>query len=274
MAPSEDGPEAERARPLLGGFAPAGKAPAGAGPRLGFVEAPAAGLGGGHLSLAGRAPSVGSQGPSGLGFAAFSTEGMDGWAPVSGALLSWRPDGAPFGLRGGWLAERETLLGSRAEGAFGRLSADSVFIGLDGGGRAGAWRLDASAEIGTARAPAPGGMLTDLSPVVSSAFALRAERPLADAGSLRLEVSQPLRVEAGRARLSVPIGRTPDGEVLRRPLTAGLEPTGRQIDFTARWSRAFAVGELRLGAALSLHPDHVAAAPPDLTLLAGWRHSF
>ncbi|MDE0718118.1 MAG: S8 family serine peptidase, partial [Rhodospirillaceae bacterium] len=112
MAPSEDGPEAENARPLLGGFAPVEGAPAGPGPRLGLVEAPAAGLGGGHLSLAGGALSVGSEGPGGLGFAAFSTEGMDGRAPVSGALLSWRPDGAALGLRGGWLTERETLLGT------------------------------------------------------------------------------------------------------------------------------------------------------------------
>ena len=125
-----------------------------------------------------------------------------------------------------------------------------------------------------ARAPTGGGMVTGVSPLVSSAFALRAERRLADTDSLRLEVSQPLRVESGRVRLSAPIGRTLDGQVLRRTLAADLAPSGRQIDFGVRWSRKLEVGELRLGAAWTLHPGHDAAAPADVTLLAGWRHSF
>ena len=120
-----------------------------------------------------------------------------------------------------------------------------------------------------------GGLLSGLSGLVTSAFALRAERRLDGRDSLRFSASQPLRIEAGRARLSVPAGRTPDGAVLRRSLTAGLAPTGRQIDLSARWRRTLARGgQLRLGADWTLHPDHDAAAPSIVTLMAGWRHRF
>ena len=197
-------------------------------------------------------------------------------------MLSWSPapdrpgarGGRPLRFTGGWIAERETMLGSRASGAFGRLSSGSAFAGFEGAVRAGAWRLDASAEFGTAYAAAGGGMLTGLSPVHSSAFAVRAGRSLGANASLRLSVSQPLRVESGRARFSIPVGRTKEGAVLRRSLSADLAPAGRQIDLSARWRKRLASGgELRAGATLTFHPGHDSSAPADLTLMAGWRHS-
>ncbi len=167
------------------------------------------------------------------------------------------------------------MLGSRAAGAFGNLSADSAFIGFDGGARAGAWRFDASAEIGMAHAAPEGGLLTGVSTLYSSAFALRAGRSLADGSTLQFSVSQPLRIEAGRARLSVPVGRTKNRRVLRRTVNAGLAPSGRQFDLGARWRKRLANGgDLRLGASWTFHPGHEAAAPADLTVLAGYRHSF
>lgn len=282
--------------PLLGGFVPAPGGDRRRGARLGYLDAPAAGRGpgaggGGHLSLAGGALAFDAGGPGGLGLTAFSTEGMRGRAPVSGALLSWRPaptgPGGPAGgrpgaadrpalrLTAGWIAERDTLLGSRAAGAFGRLSSGAAFVGFDGGMQAGAWRLDAGAEIGMARAAPEGGLLTGVTPLYSSAFALRAGRPLADGSTVQVSVSQPLRVEAGRARLSVPTGRTKDGRVLRRRLSAGLAPAGRQIDLSARWRKRLANGgDLRLGASWTLHPGHDAAAPAEFTMMVGYRHSF
>ena len=272
---------------LLGGFAPAVRNVGREGLRFGFVDAPAPGLGGSHLALARKALAFNADGPGGLALTAFSTEGMRGRTPVSGALLSWRPSldrpgdrsaapvGLPLKLTAGWMAERETMLGSRAAGAFGRLSTDSAFIGFDGSTRLGAWRFDASAEFGMAYAAVQGGMLTGLSPLISSAFAVRAERPLSGDASLQISVSQPLRVESGRARFSVPISRTKDGRVLRQPLTADLAPTGRQIEIAAQWHRPLpAAGAVRLGATWTIHPGHDAAAPSDLTLLAGWRHKF
>ena len=43
----------------------------------------------------------------------------------------------------------------------------------------------------------------------------------------------------------------------------------------ARWQRRLAAGgDLRLGVTWTLDQDHDAAAPSDLTLLAGWRRTF
>ena len=245
------------------------------GLRIGLLEKPSADAGGGHLSLAGRALAVRAAEPGGLGLAVFSNRGLRGRSPASGAVLSWGPSGAPVGVRGGLVAERETLFGSRAAGAFGRLSAGSAFAGVDGSARIGAWRLAAGAEVGMANAAAADGILAGLSPLFSSAFALRAERPTAGAGSLLLSVSQPLRVEAGRARLSVPVGRTTDGRVLRRSVAADLAPSGRQVEVAARWRRPLAAGgEVRLGASWTRQPGHAAAADADVSLFAGWRRAF
>ena len=239
---------------------------------LGIMQAPV--TDGGHLALAGRALTLGSA-RDGLSVAAFSTEGLSGQNPASGATLSWRPDGSPLGLTGGWIAERETVLGSSAAGAFGRLSGSSAFAGIEGNARIGSWRLGAGAEIGTVRAAAQGGMLASISPLTTSAFAVAAARKLAGGNGLRFSLAQPLRVEAGRARLTVPAGRTQDGRVLRRQFAAGLAPSGRQIDIAAEWHRSLADGgELRLGAGLTRQPGHDAAADPELTLLAGWRYAF
>ena len=238
------------------------------------MQAPSPGTDGGHLSLAGSALTLGTA-RDGVSVAAFSTEGLRGPDPASGGTLSWRPDKSPLGLTGGWIAERETVLGSSAAGAFGRVSGSSAFAGIEGRAKIGAWRLGAGAEIGTVRAAAQGGMLDRVSPLTTSAFAVEAERTLADGDGLRFSLAQPLRVEAGRARLTVPVGRTKDGRVLRRQLAAGLAPSGRQIDLAAQWHRSLADGgELRLGAGWTRQPGHDAAADPELSLLAGWRHAF
>ena len=246
-----------------------------AGLNLGIFEEPSLGMDGGHLSLAGRALTLGMAKRNGLSVAVFSTEGIGGQAPVSGATLSWQPTGARVGLRSGLVTERETMLGSTASGAFGRLASSSVFAGVEANARIDDWRLGAGAEIGTVNATPSRGMLAGLSPLTTSAFALQAERKLAEGDSLVVSVAQPLRVEVGRTRLSFPIGRTKEGQVLRGSLTADLEPTGRQIDLTAQWRRSLTTGaELRLGAGLTRQPGHDAQADPDLSLFAAWRYAF
>ncbi len=248
-----------------------------AGDRLsvGVLRAPDPGTGGGHLSLADGALALGTGQPGGLRVAAFSSEGMRGHSPASGAALSWRPDGGWLGLTGGWVGERQTMLGSTAAGAFGRLSGNAAFAGIEASAALGAWRLDAGAELGTARAQASGGMIAAVSPLATSAFALSAERTLANGDRIGFSAAQPLRVEAGRARLSLPVGRSEDGRVLRRSLSAGLEPGGRQIDIAARWRRTLPNGdEFGIGAGWTRQPGHDTAAEPELSLLANWRYAF
>ena len=250
-------------------------APGPASWRLGMMGTPRMGAGGGHLSLAGRAMTLGTRGRDGFGVSAFSTEGMKGQMPVSGATLSWQPTDSPLALTSGVVAERETMLGSTTSGAFGRVSGSSTFAGIEGNTRIGAWQMSAGAELGTVNAAARGGLISDVTPLATSAFALRAERKLGDRDALLVSVGQPLRVEAGRAKLSIPVGRTKDGRVLRRSFTADLKPSGRQIDIAAQWRRPLGDGtEMRLGASWSRRPGHDASAGPDLSLLAAWRHAF
>ena len=230
----------------------------------------------GHARLAPNALTLTFARPGGLVTTAFTTEGDEDRdaRPASGALVSWRSANAPLGLRAGWLGERHSMLSATAEGAFGDLAADSLFIGLDLHHRAGGWRIGGGPELGLARPRAQGGIIAGVEPLATSAFALHASRPTAASGMLQVSLVQPLRVEDGDAVLSVPVGRTPQREVVRRRLAAGLTPAGRQLDLSVRWERPLADGELRLGAVATRHAGHDAEARPQLSVLAGWRTSF
>ena len=242
--------------------------------RLGFLETPT-GVEGGHFVLARNATTLTLTGANGVAATAFTTSGFAGRAPASGAALSWRPFDVPVGFRAGWLNERGTLLGTAAAGAFGSLSADAAFAGVETGFEVGTWRLSADAELGTAVPRLRGGMIARMSSLTTSAFALHATRLLTNGGSVRVSVSQPLRVEEGRATLSVPIGRTKSGAVLRSSLAADLTPSGRQMNVSAQWRHPLTNrGELRFAATWMRHPGHSADAPPGLRLLAGWRFAF
>lgn len=209
-----------------------------------------------------------------LSATALTTEGLAGQEPASGVTLAWRAPEAPLGLRAGWLGERQTLLGSESEGAFGNLVAHAVFAGVEADTELGPWRLGGSAEIGTVNAQAHGGVFQGISPLATSAFALHATRPVPGGGAFRVSLSQPLRVESGQALLALPSGRTTAGEVIRSTLTADVEPGGRQVDVALQWQQPLELGQLRLGATLSHEPGHRRSADAELILLSGWRHLF
>ena len=227
-----------------------------------------------HLALAEGAVKATLAGQGGLSAAAFTTRGIQGRRPAVGATLAWRRAVSPVGLRAGWIGEGESLLGSIGEGAFGTLAGDTSFVGVDALSDLGAWRVGADAELGFVAPAARGGLVTGVSRLATSAFALHATRALPGSGTLRLSVSQPLRVESGRASLTVPAGRTRQGAVLYSAVRADLAPSGRQVDVAGQWRRPLAEGELRLGTVLSLRTGHRKAADPELTVLAGWRLDF
>ena len=229
---------------------------------------------GSHLALVEGGVKATLAGRGGLSAAAFTTKGIAGRMPAVGATLSWQRAGSPLGLRAGWIGEPETLLGSVGEGAFGALAADTSFVGVDAHTEVGGWRIGANAELGMAAPAARGGLIRRVSSLATSAFALHASRALAGAGALRFSVSQPLRVESGRASLTVPAGRNKAGAVRYSTVPADLAPSGRQMDITGQWHRPLGKGELRLGAVYSHRPGHREAADPELTFLGGWRWEF
>ena len=227
--------------------------------------------GDGHLSLSegGMMATFAGQG----GFSA-SVFGTNREHEAVGGTLGWRPEGSPFGLRVGWIAEDETILGGEGQGAFGSLAADTAFIRFEGDVRLGAWRLGASAEWGTVRPRTRGGLIDEVSPMTTSAFALHARAAVTDTDVVRFSLAQPLRVEDGQASLTLPVARTKYGSVLRTSLASPLAPDERQIDVAARWERPLADGRLRLGVIWSHYPGHSGSAEPQLTFLAGWRRKF
>ena len=241
--------------------------------RFGYRERPA-GPEGGHFMLADNATTLTFTGSNGMSFSTFTASGFAGRAPTSGVALAWRPFDVPVGFRAGWLAEQQTLLGTMATGAFGQLSADAAVTGLETSFEIGRWHLAADAEIGKAHPQVRGGIITRMSSLTTSAFALNATRRLANGGLIRIALSQPLRVEGGRAALNVPIGRTKDGDVLRQSVSASVAPSGRQIDVSAQWYYPLVNGELRFDAAWMHNPGHNADADPAVRLLAGWQFEF
>lgn len=241
--------------------------------RFGYRERPA-GAEGGHFTLADNATTLTFTGSNGMSFSTFTASGFAGRSPTSGVALAWRPFDLPVGFRAGWLAEQATVLGTMATGAFGQLSADAAVTGLETSFEIGRWHLAADAEIGKAHPQVRGGIITRMSSLTTSAFALNATRRLADGGLIRIALSQPLRVEGGRAALSVPTGRTKDGAVLRQAVSADVAPSGRQIDVSAQWHFPLVNGELRFDAAWMHNPGHNANADPAVRLLAGWQFEF
>gem|GEM_PF-1835058 len=235
------------------------------------------------LDLAGATTTIRTSGLE-LSFTGLSqrpTPGLGSSQPGMGAMLSWQP--RPFGVRQGqlltaarigWLGEEGTLLGSKAAGGFGQLSAATLIGGFELGLETSGWSLTAAAELGWTVPEYGGGIITDLSGLTSSTFSLHATRRLTGTDQLTFSLSQPPRLEQGLATLSLPVGRTKGGRVLYRAVLAELTPSGRQLDLAASWRREKLLGgTFRAEAALSSDPGHL-ESEPIFSLAAGWQVVF
>ena len=111
----------------------------------------------------------------------------------------------------------------------------------------------------TAPGAAGAGLLEEVSALRSSSFALGlAGRDLLTAHDrLTVAVAQPLRVDAGAAVLDRPVGRSFDGQILRRTERVDLAPEGREIDLELGYRVALgARRELGLSWLTQLEPGH------------------
>ncbi len=226
---------------------------------------------GGHLTLAEGGLMATFTNRAGISASVFGTHEE---REAVGGALGWRPEGSPLGLRLGWIGEDETILGGEGHGAFGSLAADTAFVRVEGDVLLGAWRLGADAEWGSVRPRARGGLIDDVSAISTSAFAVHARAAVTDEDVVRFSVSQPLRVEDGRASLTLPVARTKYGAIQHASFAPDLAPDERQIDLAATWERTLADGRLRLGVVWSHNPGHSNSSEPQLTFLAGWRRKF
>ncbi len=179
---------------------------------------------------------------------------------------------AQTGLRAGWIGETDSFFGSGTAGTFGRLSSQLTFVGASRTFEAGGWLVAMAAELARATRDASGGIVANTgAPAISTAFLAGAARPLAG-GTLRLSLQQPLRIESGRLRFSLPVGQTPEGAVVRWRVAVDLEPSGRQIDADVDWTGELASESVpRIGARLIREPGHVAGGNPEAAVFAGLR---
>ena len=242
----------------------------------------------GHLALADGAARFDLATPHDWSTAFFHRNDEGGRHPLSGFAAQWRPADLPAAtVQAGWLAEPDSLLGSSASGAFGRLAGSTAFLSarLEADGPAG-WRLSAQGELGAVSPDSTRGpLIRELSTLSTSAFRLAATRALSRGGAtLRLAVEQPVRVTAGAAFLDLPTGRTVEGRVVGETVGFGLAPSGRQLDLSARVDYPLTIsglttngltsGALALESIWSRQPGHRADAPSEWTILAGWGMRF
>ncbi len=197
---------------------------------------------------------------------------------LSGMTAELRPAALPMiAVQAGRLAEQESLLGSSASGAFGRLAGrtDFVSIGLETAGPPG-WRLTTEGEWGVVSPDRSDGLiLRGLSTLRTDAYRVAAQRNLSDTGrTLQVSLKQPIRVASGTADLELPTGRTLDGRVAAEKMSIGVAPTGRQLELSVRINQPLAGGELALEGLLSRQPGHRAGAPTEWAVLVGWKTRF
>ena len=180
---------------------------------------------------------------------------------ATGGLVEYRFGQFGLAVQAGWIAEAEAAVGGRPSGAFGGIAADSVIAGLSAQRALSKdWSLLASTHAGVSRPRMRReGMMHALSALRTSSFALGLVGEEVDraGGRLALRVSQPLRLEAGRANLGWVSGRTPDGEIEIEQASVSLEPSGRHVDFELTYSRPWVGGRAHLAALASHDAGHV-----------------
>ncbi len=232
----------------------------------------------GHLALADGAARFDLSTPWDWSAAFFQRPRERGGQPLSGFAAQWRPaDLSAVALQAGWLTEPDSLLGSSASGAFGRLAGHTAFLSarLEADGPPG-WRLTAQGELGAVRPDSIGGpFIRDISTLRTSAFRVAAAHILSPAGAtVRFAVAQPIRVTDGVALLHLPTGRTVDGRVAGETVGVELAPTGRQLDLSARIDHSLAGGVLTLESVWSRQPGHRTDSPSEWTVRSAWKKQF
>ena len=194
---------------------------------------------------------------------------------VTGADLTWPLLSPRVSLQVGSLFEQGSLLGTRPYGAFGDVSTLISYSTLTARDTLYGWQVQAGLQLGYAVPRFRGaGIIDTISPLVTSAFNIDAKRQLAGKTAVLFSISQPLRIESGKATLVVPTGRRRNGTVMMEQLSTSLTPSGRQIDLATRLRGAFRLFNYDLSAAYSLDPVHQSTAPNELRIQLSLQASY
>jgi len=152
------------------------------------------------------------------------------------------------------------LFGAQGEGALslGRSHTAAVGLGVRTEWAPG-WMLDADLHVGVTNLSQSGEFFTGgrvLSRANSISVAWKDEKNLTG-----FSWQQPLRVDRGGLRASIPVGRTANGRVVRQNFDLALTPDGQENNIEVFWqSHVGKHSDLRLNVACRWEPDHVRTA--------------
>ncbi len=199
---------------------------------------------------------------------------------LTGELVRFGAAGWRLGLQFGQLQEQGRMLDASGGGALGLADGSSTsFLGLAGRAELGSrFELFGQANMGLTRSHGPAqGLLQGVSALPSSSFGLGVGRRDVAATGDRLSVAlaQPLRVEAGAAELDRPLGRTFEGQIVRRRERIELSPAGRELDLELAYGFPLAAaGEVSVNWLTRLQPGHDAEAAPEHAVTLRLRRRF
>ena len=179
-------------------------------------------------------------------------------------------------LGASWLREDRTVLGAKFHDALGRGGADSGFVDA----RAG-WSLRPDLRLGASwrggyTAPRGGGAIVG-GRLLSQAFAVDLEKlgVFASSDRVALRIAQPLRVESGGVRLSLPVDY--DYATLRPVYgvdTFALTPSGRELVGELAWRGELWGGDAAASVFWRKDPGHFASLPDDKGAAVKWGRGF
>ena len=194
---------------------------------------------------------------------------------LTGADLTWAVPSRRLSLQIGSLYEQGSLLGTRPYGAFGNVSTLINYSTLTARDTYYGWQVQADLQLGYA-VPRfrSSGIISAISPLVTSAFNIDAKRQLTDRFAVLFSISQPVRIESGKAALVMPTGRQKNGTVMMEQLRTSLTPSGRQIDLTTRLRGVFRLFDYDLAAVYSLDPIHRSSAPNEFRVQFSLQASY
>ncbi len=229
----------------------------------------------GPLSLAENAVSLTYAGSNRFSMSAYTTASTRVSQPMTGLMLSWKAPKLPIALRFAGLGENASMLGSETSGAFGRVASHAIAVSAVTEFNWTGWQMRAEVEIGRSAPRVSDGVITGASDVWTSGFVVQGSRQLDRNNRITLGIAQPMRAEKGSLAISMPVGRTPAGKVLRTPLDMVLSPTGRQLDLSINWQHQVSVAEgFMLEGVYRRHPGHNVHSSFELEWTAGWRRRF
>ena len=177
-------------------------------------------------------------------------------------------------LTTGALAEPETVLGAITTGAFGAQHSASLLTGVKSKLSVNDWQLSVAGMVSLTGVGSHDGVIRSTTPILASSFEVEASRQ-AEHGTLSFTLSQPLRTETGRVKLTIPANRTPDKKVRYETLETDLQPSGRQIDLEMGYVHRIGANAV-IGAEfwLSKDPGHLGNAKPSTGIAAALRVKF